>query len=223
VRTVAVIPVKRLGRALGRLATSMSPAERRALQIAMLEDVLGACRAARRLDGTLVVTEDPEAATLAERLGARTISDHMPPRGMNAAVRIGLEAVGNEGAEAALVLVSDLPLADGPSIDMVVAAAPVPPGIVIAPSRDGTGTNALLLRPPGIVPPRLGTRSRERHIEEASRAGAAVTEVESPRLGLDVDIAADLGALARAPEPSHAGALCRRAGLADRAVAGCAP
>ena len=85
---------------------------RRELQVAMLTDVLGACAGAPGLAGVMVVTSDPQAREMGERIaGARVVPDHDPPRGMNAAVVRGLVAVAAAGAEAALVLTADLPLA----------------------------------------------------------------------------------------------------------------
>ena len=68
--TLAVIPVKPLAGALGRLGSVLAPAERAALQAAMLADVLGACRATPGLQGMLVVTGDPAATAIARGAGA---------------------------------------------------------------------------------------------------------------------------------------------------------
>ena len=88
--TTVVVPVKPSGVALRRLAGMLDARTRRELQAAMLADVLGACAAARGLVEVLVVTADPEAGARAAARGARIIPDHDPPRGMNAAVEIGL-------------------------------------------------------------------------------------------------------------------------------------
>jgi 2-phospho-L-lactate guanylyltransferase len=218
-RPLAVVPVKPLAAALGRLAGVLGPEERRALQAAMLADLLAACRAAPALAGTLVVTADPAAGALARAGGARVVAEPEGPAGMNAAVRRGLAAVAELGAPAALVLTADLPLARPEDLDAVVAAAPPGPGAVLAPSRDGTGTNALLLAPPGALPPRLGPGSLARHLAEAARAGLAAVLLERPGLALDVDTPADLAAL-RAAEPGGAtGEALARAG-AGLAVGG---
>jgi 2-phospho-L-lactate guanylyltransferase len=63
---------------------------------------------------------------------------------------------------------------------------------VVAPDRRGTGTNALLVRPPGLIPYRFGENSLDKHLEEAEAAGAEAHVYESDTLGLDVDIPADL-------------------------------
>ena len=146
---------------------------RRELQVAMLADVLGACAAARGLVEVLVVTADPEAGARAAARGARIIPDHDPPRGMNAAVEIGLAEAARSGAEAALVLTADLPLASAGEIEAALAAAGPPGSVLLVPSRDGTGTNAMLLRPPTAMRPALGPDSLARHLARARRGGPA--------------------------------------------------
>ncbi len=214
--TVAVIPVKRLGRALRRLSRILQPDDRRELQIAMLEDVLAACRAAERLDGIVVVTEDPDAAMLAQDSGAAAVPDHDPPEGMNAAVEIGLQTVDEHGADAALILVSDLALASGPAIDAVIDAAPGGRGAVLVPSRDGTGTNALLLEPPRALVPQLGANSRAKHLAHAAQLEVRLVELEVSELALDVDTAQDLADLARSPSKGRAAELTRERGLVSQ-------
>ena len=116
---------------------------------------------------------------------------------MNAAVDRGLaEAVAAAGAEAALVLTADLPLAQpgghrrGPGRR---AAGPL--GRLLVPSRDGTGTNAMLLRPPGGAAPRLGPDSLRP--PPAPRPRGA---------GLAVPLVAAAGPRARHRHPARPGA-----------------
>ena len=134
-----------------------------------------------------MVTADPHAARLARAEGAGTVADHVPPRGMNAAVRLGTRALAEAGAEAALILMADLPLARPADLEAVLAAAPPGPGVTLVPSRDGTGTNALLVRPPAALAPRLGPGSLARHRAGAARRGLRAATLERPALGLDVD------------------------------------
>ena len=205
--------MKPLALALGRLAGVLPAPVRRALQAAMLEDVLAACRGASALGPVLVVTADPAAAALAHDGGARVVADHAPPRGMNAAVVRGLLAAEAAGAGAGLVLTADLPLATAEDLAALLEAAPAGAGVTIAPSRDGTGTNAMLVRPLWAVRPQLGPGSLARHSAAAAAAGLALVRVERPRLALDLDIPADLAAFCAAAPRGAAGALCERLGL----------
>lgn len=194
--TWAVLPVKPLRGALRRLTPALDAPVRRELQVAMLTDVLAAAAGARELAGVMVVTSDPAARGMAEAIaGARVVPDHDPPRGMNAAVVRGLEAVAAAGADGALVLTADLPLARPEDLDAVVLAAPPGRAATIAPSWDGTGTNAMLLRPPAALTPRLGVDSLARHLAQAARRGVPVTRVDLPALALDIDTPRDLAEL----------------------------
>lgn len=218
----AVVPVKPLGRALGRLAAVLSPPERRDLQQAMLEDLLDACRACTALAGIVVVTSDPAAATLAHGYGARVLPDHVPPQGMNAAVAVGCADAAAHG-HAALVLTADLPLADPADLAAIIAAAPAAPGAVLVPSQAGTGTNALLIEPATAMPTRLGPESRARHRREAAAAGLTLVEREFPRLALDIDTPADLAALIATGRACRSTTVCADHALAGRLTAGIAP
>lgn len=221
--TWALVPVKRLRGALRRLAPALGAPLRRELQMAMLRDVLSALAGAPGLAGVLVVTCDPRAAELARELaGARVVSDHDPPRGMNGAVSRGLGALAHVGAEAALVMTADLPLAGPGDVAAIIAAAPPGPSAVLVPSHEGTGTNAMLLRPPEAIPPCLGPDSLARHLEEAARAGVAVARLERPGLALDIDTPRDLATLVARGSASATGAACARLQIAERLGAGSA-
>ncbi len=217
----AVIPVKPLRGALRRLTAALEAPARRELQVAMLTDVLTACAATPALDGVLVVTSDPDASALARAIaGARVVPDHEPPRGMNAAVARGLAAVAEGGADAALVLTADLPLARPEDLETIAAAGGPAPSAVLVPSHDGTGTNAMLLRPPGALAPRLGPDSFARHTAQAARRGIVPGRIELPRLALDIDTPADVVALVRAGGDCATLDVCARLRLAERIEAG---
>jgi 2-phospho-L-lactate guanylyltransferase len=219
IRPEVLVPVKPLAAALGRLRGVLDAAGRRVLQEAMLADVLAACRAARGVGETWVVTADPAAADLARAAGARVLADHCPPRGLDAAVRLGLDVLGRAGAGAALVTFADLALLGPADLDALVAACPPAPAAALAPSRDGTGTNALILRPPDVLAPALGPGSLARHLEAAGRAGLDVGLVHRPGLGLDVDGPEDLAELwRRGPRGATLGA-CDRLRVAARLAA----
>jgi 2-phospho-L-lactate/phosphoenolpyruvate guanylyltransferase len=219
----AVIPVKPLRGALRRLRPALAAPVRRELQVAMLTDVLGAVAGAGSLEGLLVVTSDAEAAELAGRIaGARVVPDHDPPRGMNAAVSRGLGVVAEAGAAAALVLTADLPLIRAEDIEAILAAAPTDRSVLIVPSHEGTGTNAMLLRPPTALAPRLGPDSLARHTAQASRRGMSAARLVLPRVGLDIDTPRDLALLMAAGGVCATLEVCGRHKLSSRLEAGSA-
>jgi 2-phospho-L-lactate guanylyltransferase len=74
----------------------------------------------------------------------------------------------------------------------LIEAVQDPPIVVIAPDRRRSGTNALLVAPPGTIKYEFGPDSFERHIRSAETAGARVEIIELPTLGLDLDAPEDL-------------------------------
>jgi 2-phospho-L-lactate/phosphoenolpyruvate guanylyltransferase len=222
-RAWALVPAKRLEGALRRLAPALGRAVRRELQVAMLRDVFGACAGAPALDGLLVVTSDPEVAALGREVaGAEVIPDHDPPRGMNGAVARGLGALAERGIEAALVMTADLPLARPDDLAAILAAAPPGPSAVLVPSHEGTGTNAMLLRPPRAIAPKLGPRSLARHLAAAERRGVAVARLERARIALDIDTPRDLAALIAGGHECATTRACARLSVAELLAAGSA-
>jgi 2-phospho-L-lactate/phosphoenolpyruvate guanylyltransferase len=218
----AVIPVKPIGRALGRLSSVLLPDERRALQEAMLADLLDACRATYAIAETFVVTSDPVAGALARTSGAAVLVDHVPPRGMNPAVALGQAQAEDRLFDRVLVLTADLPLVRSEHLDAVLDALPSARGAVLVPSRDGTGTNALALAPPFAIATRLGPQSRAAHENALANAGVLLRSLEVPALALDVDTPDDLAVLALRDHDGRAAGLCAAWGVADRIAAGVA-
>lgn len=219
----AVVPVKPLRGALRRLRPALEAPVRRELQVAMLTDVLRACAGAGSLEGVLVVTSDADATALAGRLaGARVVPDHDPPRGMNAAVSRGLAAVTEAGAGAALVLTADLPLMRPADIEAILAAAPPERSALIVPSHEMTGTNAMLLRPPTALAPRLGPDSLARHTAQAARRRLPLERLVLPRVGLDIDTPRDLATLMATHDACATLEVCERLEIASLLEAGSA-
>lgn len=200
----AVVAIRRLAEAKLRLAPALSPAARERLARLMLEDVLATLTRARRLAGALVVTPDPEAAAIARAAGATALAEPAAPfapgpeAGLNAAFRAGAAAAEARGAAAVLLLPADLPTMTVAEVETLLAAA-AGPGVVLAPSADRRGTNALLLRPGGAMAPAFGPDSFARHCALATRAGLPLSVLRLPGAARDIDTPADLARLAARP------------------------
>jgi 2-phospho-L-lactate guanylyltransferase len=213
VRTVAVLPVKSFSRAKQRLGEAVGAGEREQLAAAMVGDVLAALAAVSELDDVVVVTAEPLAARAAEESGATVVRDP-DEAGQSAAAARGIDAALVRGAERVVLVPGDCPALDPQELSSLLAGAA---GVVIVPDRHGTGTNALLLQPPAVMPPSFGAGSLARHAALARAAGAAVKVRELPSLGLDVDTPDDLAALRAALEARGEAAPRTRAVL-DRLV-----
>jgi 2-phospho-L-lactate guanylyltransferase len=185
-----IVPHRGLEAAKTRLATSLSPDERIFLASQLLQRVL---RVAREVaDDVVVISPSRALLEIVEPSGARLVVQ----RGM------GL----NEGLEQArfdalvdsigtmVVLHGDLPNLQADDVHTLLSALPADgsAGVAIAPDRAGTGTNALVLRPPSLIPFRFGAGSFARHVAEVESAGVALVAVNRAGLAFDLDTPADL-------------------------------
>ena len=60
------------------------------------------------------------------------------------------------------------------------------------PTAPGTGTNGLVLRPPGVIRFRFGVGSFASHVEEVANAGVPLVAVNRAGLAFDLDTPDDL-------------------------------
>ena len=91
-----------------------------------------------------------------------------------------------------LLVPGDCPLLDPAELNELLGAPAPPRSVTIVPDRHGSGTNALLIWPPGAFGPAFGPGSRARHEQKARAAGLDVRTVTVPSLALDVDTPEDL-------------------------------
>src|SRR5712664_597135 len=189
-----LLPIKDLRRAKQRLAPLLNPEERFALAQAMLADTIRAVRGVRRADKIFVVTNYIPAMEAAEANGWELLREEQQISesvSVDAASRHCTEC----GVTSLLRLPLDVPLVHANDIDELLAIGCAAPALVIVPSRDGTGTNAILRTPPALFPSHFGTGSFAKHCWEAERVGAQIVVRRNARLEMDVDDEADLRAL----------------------------
>jgi 2-phospho-L-lactate guanylyltransferase len=197
-RTLAILPVKGFGAAKQRLSDLLGQGAREALAQAMFSDVLASLRRVKGLDSIAVVTADSRAESAAGGARVQVLRDHAQS-GQSDATRIGIAHAVEAGFDRVLLVPGDTPLLDPLEIDgMLARAAGDRLDAVIVPDRAGSGTNALLLRPPGAFEPSFGPGSLERHVEAATVAGITFRVEGVVSLMHDVDTPddlADLGAV----------------------------
>lgn len=191
----AVLPIKRFDTAKQRLAAGVDAERRRQLAAAMVADVLEAIAAARTIDRLIIVTGDPIAQELAAQASAEVVPDPEDGGHVEAALA-GIARAEVEGVERVVLLAGDCPLLDPRELDRLLTGVPER-YVGIVPDRHGSGTNALVLSPPGAIVPAFGEGSRARHVEAARQAGIPFGIEELPSIELDLDTPADVIALTR--------------------------
>jgi 2-phospho-L-lactate/phosphoenolpyruvate guanylyltransferase len=186
-----LIPVKDLSCAKQRLAQLFTQEERTRLAWMMLETTFAAATGVRNVDRLAVVTLYPPAISLAEKYGMEVISE-TAQISESVSVDFGSHELKKRGASSVLRLPIDLPLIKTEDIEMILSYAKARPHIVIVPSRDGTGTNAILRKPPDLFPSHFGPGSFLKHLREAEKAKAECEVIHLPRVALDIDDAEDV-------------------------------
>ena len=185
-----IVPHRGLEQAKTRLATSLSPEERVFLASQLLQRVL---KVAHEVTDDVVVISP-----------SRPLREIVEPSGARLAVQRGMGL--NEGLEQArfdavaddigtmIILHGDLPNLQAADVHALTGALPSDgsAGVAIAPDRAGTGTNALVLRPPGLIHFRFGPGSFARHLAEVDAAGVPLVAVNRAGLAFDLDTPEDL-------------------------------
>ena len=190
VSVTAIVPLKALDNAKGRLSEALNPAQRRSFVAWMATRVIGACQACDGIDEVLVVAGDQAAADVASAAGAQVLLV------TEAGLRIALDGADVATADRAttIVVVADLPEVSADDLTTVLAAAGSSDrAVVIAPTHDG-GTGALLRRPPTVLTTAYGPGSAAAHADLARAAGVDARVVDVAGLARDVDTPEQLSA-----------------------------
>lgn len=186
-----IIPVKPLNRAKSRLADVLTSGQRQQLAETMFRHVLSVVTSTPQVIGTLVISRDSKALSIARDYNARTVQESGQPE-LNSALTRATQVVASWGCEAVLVLPADLPLISSEDVTHIVALGQYDPSMVIATDQHQNGTNALFMRPAGLITYSFGENSFTRHTDMAREKGIEPKIYHSDRLALDIDYPADL-------------------------------
>jgi 2-phospho-L-lactate/phosphoenolpyruvate guanylyltransferase len=215
-----LLPVKDLNNAKKRLIGILTPEERFGLAQAMLADTVRAVRGVALAEKIFVVTNYEPAIRIARENGWEILREEQQiseSHSVDAASRI----CEDQGVTALLRLPLDLPLVQSSDIDAVFTEESQAPALVIVPSRDGTGTNAMLRVPPTLFPSHFGNGSFAKHLAEAENANARLVVRRNTRLEMDVDDESDLRALLEHDlNGTETGRWLRASGVGARFAAG---
>jgi 2-phospho-L-lactate/phosphoenolpyruvate guanylyltransferase len=214
-----LLPVKDLRNAKQRLVGILSPEERFALAHAMLADTVRAIGGVQRADKIFVVTNYEPAMQAARENGWRILGE---ARQISESVSVddASHRIESQGFSSVLRIPLDLPLIQSRDIDELLAIDCSAPAMVIVPSRDGTGTNAILRTPPTLFPSHFGSGSFAKHCAEADTARAHTHRRRNAHLEIDVDDESDLHALLQLDlSGTFTGEFLNVSGIAQRVLA----
>jgi 2-phospho-L-lactate guanylyltransferase len=210
---VIAVPMKSLAAAKRRVAPELTPLERGALTLAMLEDVLDAAQGVNGWE-TWVISPDEVVLEIAVRRGATSVPEEKPP--LASAIRQVERLALEQHADALAVLPGDLPLI---TTEALTGALRTLGPVVLAPSHDEVGTNLLLRRPPRAIPARFGPQSFRRHLDQAEARGLPTAVVDRRELSFDLDLPSDILTLLTTGRRGRARQVCLEMDLRERLTA----
>jgi 2-phospho-L-lactate guanylyltransferase len=187
-----IIPLKPLTLAKSRLAKLLAPEQRQRLAERLFRHVLATAQNAPQVAGTLVISRDTKALAIAREYGAKTLQETGGTPDLNLALMTATSVVNSWKGRGVLILPADLPLLSRDDLAEIVMLGRESHAVVIATDRNEDGTNAMLVKPPGIFEYGYGVGSFQRHLTRARMAGAKVHVYHSERLALDIDVPDDL-------------------------------
>jgi 2-phospho-L-lactate guanylyltransferase len=193
----ALLPVKSPRNAKQRLSGFLSPEQRETLARAMYEQVLGTLCSVRGLDRVVVATSDPGIADRARGHGVEVFEEDQQVSHSHSADLAAQRAM-ELGATSIILLPIDVPLVTQAEIEDLVEHARH--GVIVVPSGDGTGTNALVRYPPNAMKACFGPGSFRAHCGLAESLGIPLKVLRPPGILFDLDTPEDVAELLeRAP------------------------
>ena len=198
-----LIPVKLFRASKTRLASHFSDDARADLAAALCEDFFQMVAQVKDAERVFVASREQHVLDTARANGWEVIVETeqiSESHSVDAASRF----CEGRGIGALLRIPMDLPLATAGDIGAILAEVEDSPSCILVPSRDGTGTNALLRSPPTLFPSHFGPHSFAKHLAEAERCGARVKILNQPHIALDIDELNDLHALTGHVRPESA-------------------
>lgn len=192
----AILPVKSPQNAKQRLTGFLAVEHREMLARLLYRQTLAALCQAQGVDRVVVATSDAEVADHARRLGALVFEENEQVSHSVSADAACLRAM-EMGATTALLVPIDVPTVTPGDFSQLAASVPSGrrPGLIVVPSSDGTGTNALVRTPPNCIESRFGPGSFRAHLDQARSKGLYADVLRLPGLMFDIDTPEDVAEL----------------------------
>jgi 2-phospho-L-lactate guanylyltransferase len=204
----AILPVKSPHNAKQRLKELLPVEQRETLARMLYTQTLAALCQASGIDRVMVVTCDAEVAGHARRSGALVFEENEQFSHSVSADAACLRAM-ELGASTVLLVPIDVPTVTPADFSQLAASAR--PGVIVVPSCDGTGTNALVRTPPDCIESRFGPGSFRVHLDQARSKGLPAEGLRIPGLMFDIDTPEDVAQLLARTEESQISSFLRAA------------
>ncbi len=187
-KTCAVIPVKTFAQAKTRL--NLPKINREKICKVMLKEVLCTVSNSQHIDKIMLVSKDEQALKLGRQFNVIEIFDD--ESGVNHAVHLADEYALNNGYDCSIVFPQDIPVMKTSDIDDLLGFVKDMNSVIIVPSRQLNGTNALVRYPSNIMDTQYDMGSYAFQLDTARMTAQNVSIALIRRIMLDIDDENDL-------------------------------
>ena len=160
------------------------------LCLKMLDEVLGTISNCKSIDKILVVSKDEQAMKLSKQYNAMQIFDH--ETGVNDAMDLANEYLIDKKYDCSIMFPQDIPIMKPSDIDNIFCFFKSETGVLIVPSRQFNGTNALLQSPVGVMNTQYDRGSYRYQLDAAKAVTKNTSIALIRRIMLDIDDLSDL-------------------------------
>jgi 2-phospho-L-lactate guanylyltransferase len=185
-----LIPVKNLSNAKFRLSSVLNLEERHLLCLSMLNDVIDAVINVKQIKNITIITSDKKIREYTKKMSILCLNDEK--NDLNLALEFGVKKIIHKGAKSILILPIDIPLVKSTDIESLIDDGLNSRCMIVVPSLDGGGTNALFMRMPDIIKLKFGPTSFKDHCTEARSKKIPIKILRIFNMALDIDTNRDL-------------------------------
>jgi len=187
-KTCAIIPVKSFSKAKTRL--NIPQIKREAICKEMLEEVLQTLSKCKSIDNIVIVSKDDAAIKLGESFGATQIFDD--DLGVNQAVDLADQHLVDLEYNCSVIFPQDIPMMESSDIDSLLGFLKSRNSVMLVPSRQFNGTNALVRYYANSMKTQYDKGSYSYQLDAAKSVTQNVSIALIRRMMLDIDDEFDL-------------------------------
>ena len=187
-KTSAIIPVKTFSKAKTRL--NLQPACKEEICHLMLEEVMKTIFNSKLVDQIILVSKDETALKLGKQYSAIEIFDN--ESGVNDAINLADQYLSDKKFDCSVIFPQDVPIMTSLDIDNLLGFVKSTDSVIIVPSRQFNGTNALVRRPADLMKTKYDMGSYKFQMDAANTKTRNTSMALIRRIMLDIDDESDL-------------------------------
>ena len=187
-KTSAIIPVKTFSKAKTRLDLEQTSKEE--ICSLMLKEVLKTISDCNLISKIILVSKDEVSLKIGKQFNAIEIFDN--ESGVNDAINLADQYISDKRFDCSVIFPQDIPIMTSFDIDKLLGFIKSTDSVIIVPSRQFNGTNALVRCPADLMKTKYDLGSYKFQIDAASTKTKNISIALIRRMMLDIDDKLDL-------------------------------